>query len=97
MGIKRKSFSKEFKAKVALEAIRGVTTTAEIISRHKVHTNQIAKWKKQLLENAASLFIDGRSKTNKGDDDQLKDRLYQQIGQLQFELDWLKKKVGDGD
>jgi transposase-like protein len=97
MGGKRKSFSKEFKAKVALEAIRGISTTAEIVSRHQVHSNQIAKWKKQLLENAASLFADGRSKANKGDDDRLKDRLYQQIGQLQFELDWLKKKVGDAD
>ena len=97
MGGKRKSFSADFKAKVALEAIRGISTTAEIALRHKVHPNQIAKWKKQLLENAASLFADGRSKTNKGDDDGLKDRLYQQIGQLQFELDWLKKKVGDAD
>ena len=66
MGGKRKSFSKEFKAKVALEAIRGISTTAEIASRHKVHANQIAKWRKQLLENAASLFADGRSKSNKG-------------------------------
>lgn len=97
MGGKRKNFPKEFKAKVALEAIRGISTTAEIVSRYKVHPNQIAKWKKQLLENAASLFVDGRSKANKGDDDRLKDRLYQQIGQLQFELDWLKKKVGDAD
>jgi transposase-like protein len=93
----RKSFSKEFKAKVALEAIRGITTTAEIALRYKVHANQITKWKKQALENMAALFADGRSKTNKGDDSQLKDRLYQQIGQLQFELDWLKKKVGDAD
>ena len=97
MGSKRKSFSKEFKAKVALEAIRGISTTAEIALRHKVHPNQITKWKKQLLENAASLFADGRLKTIKEDDGPLKDRLYQQIGQLQFELDWLKKKVGDAD
>jgi transposase-like protein len=97
MGSTRKSFSKEFKAKVALEAIRGITTTAEIALRYKVHANQITKWKKQALENMAALFADGRSKTNKGDDSQLKDRLYQQIGQLQFELDWLKKKVGDAD
>ena len=97
MGIKRKSFSADFKAKVTLEAIRGVSTTAEIALRHKVHPNQIAKWKKQAQGNMASLFADGRSKTNKVDDDRLKDRLYQQIGQLQFELDWLKKKVGDAD
>ena len=97
MGGTRKRFSADFKAKVALEAIRGVSTTAEIASRYKVHPNQIAKWKKQLLESATSLFVDGRSKRNKEEDDQLKDRLYQQIGQLQFELDWLKKKVGDAD
>ena len=97
MGSKRKSFSAEFKAKVALEAIRGISTTAEIALRHKVHPNQITKWKKQAQENLASLFADGRSKTNKGEDEGLKDRLYQQIGQLQFELDWLKKKVGDAD
>jgi transposase-like protein len=97
MGGKRQRFSADFKAKVALEAIRGIATTAEIASRHKVHPNQIAKWKKQLLANATSLFADGRSKTNKVEEDGLKDRLYQQIGQLQFELDWLKKKVGDAD
>jgi transposase-like protein len=97
MGSTRKSFSKEFKAKVALEAIRGISTTAEIALRYKVHPNQITKWKKQAQDNLAALFADGRSKTNKGEDDRLKDRLYQQIGQLQFELDWLKKKVGDAD
>jgi transposase-like protein len=97
MARRRKTFSSEFKAKVALEAIRGVTTTAQIALRHKVHPNQITKWKKQALENMAALFADGRSKTNKGEDDRLKDRLYQQIGQLQFELDWLKKKVADAD
>jgi transposase-like protein len=97
MARKRKTFSADFKAKVALEAIRGISTTAEIALRHKVHPNQIAKWKKQVQENLASLFADGRSKTNKSEDEGLKDRLYQQIGQLQFELDWLKKKVGDAD
>jgi transposase-like protein len=97
MARQRKTFSAEFKAKVALEAIRGISTTAEIALRYKVHPNQITKWKKQAQDNLAALFADGRSKTNKGEDDRLKDRLYQQIGQLQFELDWLKKKVGDAD
>jgi putative transposase len=97
MSRKRKTFSADFKAKVALEAIRGISTTAEIALKHKVHPNQITKWKKQVQENLAVLFADGRSKTNKVDDQRLKERLYQQIGQLQFELDWLKKKVGDAD
>jgi transposase len=97
MSRKRKTFSADFKAKVALEAIRGISTTAEIALKHKVHPNQITKWKKQVQENLAALFADGRSKTNKVDDQRLKERLYQQIGQLQFELDWLKKNVGDAD
>ena len=71
----RRTFTEDFKAKVALEAIRGISTAAEIALRHKVHPNQIAKWKKQALENMAFLFADGRSKTNKGDDGRLKDRL----------------------
>ena len=97
MARKRKTFSADFKAKVALEAIRGISTTAEIALRHKVHPNQITKWKKQVQDNLAALFADGRAKTKKVEDDRLKERLYQQIGQLQFELDWLKKKVGDAD
>jgi transposase-like protein len=97
MASQRKTFSAEFKAKVALEAIRGVSTTSEIALRYKVHPNQVTKWKKQVQDNLASLFTDGRGKTHKGEDDRLKDRLYQQIGKLQFELDWLKKKVGDAD
>lgn len=97
MARQRKTFSADFKAKVALEAIRGGATTSEIASKHKVHPNQITKWKKQAQENLAALFADGRAKANKADDDRLKERLFQQIGQLQFELDWLKKKVSDAD
>jgi transposase-like protein len=69
--MQRKTFSADFKVKVALEAIRGVATTSEIASRHKVHPNQITKWKKQAQENLATLFADGRAKMNKVEDDRL--------------------------
>jgi putative transposase len=90
---KRRSFSSEFKAKVALEAIKGQHTLAEIGSRFGVHPNVVGQWKKALVDHAADAFSDSRSK-NQADEEELKARLYQQIGQLKVELDWLKKKTG---
>ncbi len=89
----RKQYSAHFKAKVALEALRGQKTTNEIASEHSVHPTQLAQWKKQLLDEMPSLFSDKRARANQ-EEQALKDRLYQQIGQLQVELDWLKKKAG---
>jgi transposase-like protein len=89
----RKQYSAPFKAKVALEAVKGHKTTNEIASEHGIHPTQLAQWKKQLLDEMPSLFSDKRAKTNQ-EEQTLKDRLYQQIGQLQVELDWLKKKAG---
>ncbi len=60
MGKERRKFSDEFKAKVALDAVRGVKTLSELAAEHKVHPNQISKWKKQLLDNAAGLFANGK-------------------------------------
>jgi len=88
----RRKFGAEFKAKVALEAIKGLKTINEIASEYQVHPNQITKWKKQLLSGAAGIFSNGRPK-DKETEELLKDRLYRQIGQLQVELDWLKKKT----
>ena len=90
--MKRKQHSTEFKSRVALEAIRGEKTINEIASAYEVHTNVVCLWKKQALERFPQLFTDKRSKENQ-EDSKLKDRLYQQIGQLQVELDWLKKLV----
>ena len=89
----RRRFGAQFKAKVALEALKGQKTINEIASDYKVHPNQITKWKKQLVSEAGEIFSNRRTKNAKTDE-KLKDRLYRQIGQLQVELDWLKKKTG---
>ena len=87
----RKQFSNEFKAKVALEALKGEKTIAQLSSECGVHASQINTWKQQAREKLPELF--GRSS---GLDEQRReaeqDRLYQQIGRLQVEVDWLRKK-----
>jgi len=91
--MKRKRYSKEFKAKVALEAIKGQKTANEIASEYEVHVSQINTWKKQLLESAPEVF-GGKAERSAAEHEAEKDRLYQQIGRLQVEVDWLKKKTG---
>ena len=91
--MKRKRYSSKFKATVALEAIRGLRTINEIASEHGVHPNQISQWKKKALESLPDLFSSNHRRSQESEA-QLKDRLYQQIGQLQVELEWLKKKTG---
>jgi len=93
MQSKRKKFSAAFKAKVALAAIKGDRTIADLASEFGVHPNQIGKWKKQLLEGSPEVFAHNQ-KEARHDQRELTDRLYQQIGQLKVELDWLKKKSG---
>ncbi len=90
----RKTYSPEFKAKVALEAVRGKLTVNEITKQFAVHPNQVSIWKKQLLESISEVFADGRTKRIATENtEELQALLYQQIGQLKVELDWLKKKV----
>jgi putative transposase len=96
MGRKRRRFSADFKAKVALEAIRGRKTVAELAGEYEVHANQITQWKKQLLEALPEVF-GRRREQDAGRQQELTDRLYQQIGQLKVELDWVKKKSGLAD
>jgi len=86
----RRTHSPEFKTKVALEALKERKTVSEIASEYQVHSNQVTAWKAQLLENMSSVFADGRK--SKQEEENKEARLYQQIGQLQVELDWLKKK-----
>lgn len=90
----RRNLPGEFKAKVALAALRGDKTVNELAAQFEVHPTQITTWKKQLLESAKDFFADRRGQRRQ-DEEELTARLYQQIGQLKVELDWLKKKVGD--
>jgi transposase-like protein len=89
----RKQYSPKFKARVAIEAIRGEKTLSQLSSQFKVHPIQIAKWRKAALEQLPELFVDGRkgkARTSEAETD----ALYEEIGRLKVELDWLKKKAG---
>jgi len=87
----RRRHDAAFKARVALEAVKGEKTIAQIASEFGVHPNMVRKWRKQLLEMLPDLFS-GRRKKVEDDRDELEAELYRQIGQLKVELDWLKKK-----
>ena len=93
MATTRRQYSPKFKAKVAVEAIRGERTLSQLASQFHVHPVQIGQWRKQALEQLAEVFVDGRKSKGAGADVE-KDALYGEIGRLKVELDWLKKKVG---
>jgi transposase-like protein len=90
---KRRMFSAAFKAKVALAAVRGDKTTAQLAGQFGVHTSQVTAWKKQLLEQAADLFEDGRQRRDERAADE--QELFEQIGRLKMEVEWLKKKSAE--
>jgi len=87
----RKNHDGSFKAKVALEALKGEKTMAQLSSEFGVHVNQIRQWRQKLLEELPGLFSDRRQKKEK-EREEVPSELYRQIGQLKVELDWLKKK-----
>ena len=94
MTMQRRQHSAEFKAKVALEALRGERTINALAAEYGVHPVHITQWKKVLLEEVPKLFSSRRGAKPK-EEEALQAALSQQIGQLKVELDWLKKKVGD--
>jgi transposase len=89
---KRKQYSPEFKAKVALAALRNEESTAELAAKYEVHPTMITNWKRELTQGAAELFDKGQ-KTKKQHDNTV-DELYRQIGQLKVENDFLAKGLG---
>lgn len=87
---KRRQFSAQFKAKVALEAMRGELSMAELATKYDVHPNMIAGWKRRLVEEAANVFERGKRDADQASETQIKE-LHAKIGQLTIESDFLKK------
>ena len=89
---KRRTHNPEFKARVAMEAISGRKTIQEIAADHAIHPIQVSQWKRQLLDGASELFTRGKKTKNKEEEQAKEAELFQQIGRLQMELEWIKKK-----
>lgn len=90
----RRTFSADFKAKVAIEAIKEIKTTSELAQLYQVHPNMISLWKKEFLANAGKVFDAGRNEAEEIKRlQQEKDDLIHQIGKLTVDVNWLKKKV----
>ena len=91
---RRRKFDAGLKAKVAIAAIRGLETSAEISSSYGVHSTQVTKWKKKAMEELPGIFAEnGKAQRGAAPDDQLISTLYEEIGRLKVELDWVKKKL----
>jgi len=96
MSNSRRRFTAEFKFKVALEAAKGLKTLNELASEHGVHSNQISEWKRALLENGPTVFSNADARKQQ-QQEVLQAELYEQIGRLKMELEWLKKKAARYD
>lgn len=92
MSKKRRRFSAAFKFRVALEAAKGQQTSSELASKHNVHPTQIGQWKRQLLEKGADVFTQNGARIQV-EQETIQAELYEQIGRLKMEIEWLKKKA----
>ena len=92
MSRKRRQHDAQFKLRVALEAARGLKTISQIASEHNLHPNLVSSWKKQLLEEGSSIFSSDSARQQR-DQATREAELYEQIGRLKMELEWLKKKA----
>ena len=96
MSRKRRVFSAAQKSRIALDAIKERMSSAEIARKYSIHPNQVSKWKNMALNGLEELFKDKRKMDiAKQEQEELTDQLYRQVGKLQMELEWLKKKVGE--
>jgi transposase-like protein len=89
--VKRRSYSADFKAKVAMEAVKGLQTANEIASKFEVHPGQVAQWKRELIDNVGDIFARKNAK-KPPDSNETDSKLFEQIGRMKVEIDWLKKK-----
>jgi len=94
MAAKRKRHSPEFKARVALEALKGMKTSQELAREYEIHPTQVAQWKAQLRDQSGELFRCGQPGEQAKEREHELSQAYEQIGRLNMELAWLKKKVG---
>lgn len=92
MANRRKVYSSQFKSKVALSALQERETLSELAQKYELNPNQISQWKQKVLKELPSLFDNKRGRKN--EDKKIETKLYEQIGRLQMELAWLKKKSG---
>ena len=92
MSKKRMRYSAQFKFQLALEAAKGLKTINELASEHSVHPNQVSEWKRQLLGAGSTVFSREGARSHREQQEQ-EEELYEQIGRLKMELEWLKKKV----
>jgi transposase len=97
MGKQRQRHSEEFKAKVAMAAVKGDRTLSELAQQYHLHPTQINQWKQRLLSGASELFQDGRVKKSQPREAISREDLLRQIGQLTVELEWLRRKTSSID
>lgn len=89
---KRKQYKAEFKFQMALEAAKGLKTINQLASEHELHPNQLSQWKRQLLEEGAAIFSQSSNQAQR-ETAKVEADLYEQIGRLKMELEWLKKSA----
>ncbi len=95
MGKKRVRHNAEFKGKVALEALKGLKTVNELAGQYQVHPTQISQWKRQVQGRVNELFVNGQGKGQQ-ETEAVQAKLYEEVGRLKMELDWIKKTAGLG-
>ncbi len=92
MKAKRRRHDPEFKARVALEALKGIKTIQEVAKDYEIHPVQVSEWKKKMLEGAPEVFGPGQAKQSEEEFEKQREKLHSKIGQLSVEVDFLRKK-----